>query len=355
MIALLSDSPYEGRSEEQQVAQQAEPSTDVESDVGMNDAGYGTDSSGTASTSLVSGARDYVFKNGCRYHKYHEGSYNFPNDDLEQERENMTHALITSFCHRLHFAPIGVNPQTVLDMGHCHANISGVDLSPIQPSWVPPNVRFIVDNLESLWPYPRRHFDYIHSRYIVMAIREWPKLIRQALTHLKPGGWMEMQEIHPRPYCHDASMPPDHLVAEYYLVSDGLASLGVNSDATTLLADMMRDAGFINVTTRTFPMPIGGWPKNKTLRRMGLDWRAILLDGAQPNVLGPMTRGLKWSREQVEMQLVKVRNAYMDEQVHSHMLLYVIYGQKPEGVDKGAGCQRFRIESGSLFLRLFPL
>ncbi|KAH8650253.1 methyltransferase domain-containing protein [Tricladium varicosporioides] len=344
MIALLSDSSYEGRSEEQQAVQQAEPSTDVESDVGMNDAGYGTDSSGTVSTSLASGTRDYVFENGRRYHKYHEGSYNFPNDDLEQERENMTHALITSVCHRLHFAPIGVNPQNVLDIGtgtgiwatamgdqYPSANISGVDLSPIQPRWVPPNVRFIVDDIESPWPYPRRHFDYIHSRHIVMAIRDWPRLMRQALTHLKPGGWMEMQEIHHRPYCHDASMPPDHLVAEYWsLVSDGLASLGVNSDATILLADMMRDAGFINVTTRTFPLPIGGWPKNKTLRRVGLDWRAILLDGAQPIALGPMTRGLKWNREQVEMQLVKVRNAYMDEQVHSYMLLHVIYGQKPE-------------------------
>ena len=29
----------------------------------------------------------------------------------------MAHALMTSFCDRLHFAPIGANPQNVLDMG----------------------------------------------------------------------------------------------------------------------------------------------------------------------------------------------------------------------------------------------
>jgi hypothetical protein len=28
------------------------------------------------------------------------------------------------------------------------ANILGVDLSPIQPEWVPPNVRFMVDDVE---------------------------------------------------------------------------------------------------------------------------------------------------------------------------------------------------------------
>ncbi len=28
------------------------------------------------------------------------------------------------------------------------SNILGVDLSPIQPEWVPPNVRFMVDDIE---------------------------------------------------------------------------------------------------------------------------------------------------------------------------------------------------------------
>lgn len=142
---------------------------------------------------------------------------------------------------------------------------------------------------------------------------------------------MEMQEIHYRPYCHDGSMPPDHSIAQYWrLVSDGLASLGVDSDATILLAGMMRDAGFINVTMRIFCVPIGKWPKNNVLKIVGLSWRVILLDGAQPIALGPLTRGLDWSREEVEMLLVEVREAYMDEGVHSYMPLYIVYGQKPE-------------------------
>lgn len=57
------------------------------------------------------------------------------------------------------------------------ANILGVDLSPIQPMWVPPNVKFMVDDVESPWLHARDHFDYIHSRHIVMAIRDWDKLM----------------------------------------------------------------------------------------------------------------------------------------------------------------------------------
>lgn len=54
------------------------------------------------------------------------------------------------------------------------------------------------------------------------------------------------------------SMPPDHPVAQYWgLVSAGLANLDVDSDATLLLADIMRDVGFVNATTRIFYVPIG--------------------------------------------------------------------------------------------------
>jgi hypothetical protein len=60
------------------------------------------------------------------------------------------------------------------------ANILGIDLSPIQPDWVPPNVRFMVDDAESPWLHPRNHFDYIHSRHTVMGIKDWPRLMRRS-------------------------------------------------------------------------------------------------------------------------------------------------------------------------------
>lgn len=56
------------------------------------------------------------------------------------------------------------------------ARILGNDLSPIQPSFVPPNVRFEVDDMEDVWTYTQK-FDFIHARYLVGSIRDWPKLI----------------------------------------------------------------------------------------------------------------------------------------------------------------------------------
>jgi hypothetical protein len=35
-----------------------------------------------------------MFENGRRYHRFREGAYNFPNDESEQEREDMKHAMM---------------------------------------------------------------------------------------------------------------------------------------------------------------------------------------------------------------------------------------------------------------------
>lgn len=103
--------------------QQAQNQIDVDSGAdaqslsSASESGYETDSMGSASMSLSSSVRDYAFENGRRYHKFREGSYNFPNDDSEQDREDMKHAMIVNLCQRLHFAPLGDNPQHILDMG----------------------------------------------------------------------------------------------------------------------------------------------------------------------------------------------------------------------------------------------
>jgi len=78
---------------------------------------YSADATSTGTTSISSGVRDFVFENNRRYHKYQEGRYLMPNDDEEQERENMKHALVLHLCGgKLHLAPLE-NPQRILDVG----------------------------------------------------------------------------------------------------------------------------------------------------------------------------------------------------------------------------------------------
>lgn len=101
------------QAEEQIIVDSADNSLDSKSD-----AGYESDGQTARSTSMESTVRDYMYENGRRYHRFREGTYNFPNDDVEQEREDMKHAMVKLLCsQKLHFAPLGDHPQEVLDIG----------------------------------------------------------------------------------------------------------------------------------------------------------------------------------------------------------------------------------------------
>ena len=102
--------------QQQSAAEQAITTIEAGSDT-YSDAGYESDSSSRASTSISSSVRDYAFENGRRYHSFRAGKYQFPNDESEQEREDMKHALIINLCGgKLHYAPFQ-NPQQILDIG----------------------------------------------------------------------------------------------------------------------------------------------------------------------------------------------------------------------------------------------
>ncbi|KAJ6026384.1 S-adenosyl-L-methionine-dependent methyltransferase [Penicillium canescens] len=55
--------------------------------------------------------------NGRRYHSYHEGEYLLPNDEMEQDRLDLTHHIYLMIMNgALHLAPVKT-PARVLDLG----------------------------------------------------------------------------------------------------------------------------------------------------------------------------------------------------------------------------------------------
>jgi hypothetical protein len=141
---------------------------------------------------------------------------------------------------------------------------------------------------------------------------------------------MECQEILHQPHCQDGTMKADNLVLEYWqLMMEALAQMSVDLFVSPLLADKMRQAGFVNVVEEILIVPIGSWPKEKHLKTVGLFWKAILLEGIQAIALGPLTRGHGWTKERVELWLVEVRKAYENSRTHMFMPLHVIWGQRP--------------------------
>ncbi|KAK2043154.1 S-adenosyl-L-methionine-dependent methyltransferase [Colletotrichum somersetense] len=313
----------------------------------QEDEGDGYETASTASSrgtsSLSSSVRDYNFENKRRYHKFKEGRYAFPNDDAEQEREDMKHAMVVTICGgALHSAPLK-NPHKILDIGtgtgiwaidmgdeYPEAKITGVDLSPIQPAYVPANVSFIVDDAEAEWLYPENSFDYIHLRHMGPAIKNWTKLFAQAYRTLKPGGWVEIQEIQWDYQCDDGTMPPGYAVKKMsQLLWQGLSNLGITQSPTNAIPQHLKDAGFLYEIHDIHKVPFGAWPKRQDLAKIGSYCKAVTYDGLYGITVGPLTRGLDWTAEEVEIFLIDVRKDLLNTSIHSYVFYHSIAGQKP--------------------------
>ena len=95
---------------------------------------------------------------------------------------------------KLHLAPISKDIERALDLGtgtgiwaidfadeFPNTTVLGTDLSPIQPSTVPPNCIFEVDDASDEWIYPPDYFDYVHIRSLFGSIEDWHTLYSRAL------------------------------------------------------------------------------------------------------------------------------------------------------------------------------
>jgi hypothetical protein len=75
----------------------------------------------------------------------------------------------------------GINKTSDFADEYPSAQVIGTDLSPIQPSFVPPNLRFEIDDATEPWVYPDNEFDLVHVRALYGAIADWPAFYSNAL------------------------------------------------------------------------------------------------------------------------------------------------------------------------------
>lgn len=310
-----------------------------------SDSAIGSDHS-AASTSITSSVFNYKYENGRRYHSFREGEYMLPNDEREQNRMDLHHHIFRlSLGGQLTRAPIPQDVQRVLDLGtgtgiwaidfadeYPNAIVIGNDLSPIQPAWVPANCKFIVDDAESDWIYrPEEAFDYIHGRSLGGSIRDWDRLYRQIYQNLKPGGWLEMQEYEVWIRSEDdPELLNAPVIAQWQeLVDKASIMFGKRLNIAESVKQRFIDAGFEDVRDDVYKVPIGTWPLDPKLKVLGLYQREQICDCVESVTLALLTRVLKWSNEETQVLIAKVRSDLRNKKQHLHSTFHFVYGRKP--------------------------
>lgn len=286
-------------------------------------------SAGRPSTqSLRASVYEFVEEHGRTFHRYKQGKYWLPNDELEQERLDLQHVIFTMrLGGNLGLAPVN-NPQSVLDLGtgtgtwaieyavkYPAAQVLGTDLSPIQPEYVPPNCRFEIDDAEDEWLYSET-FDYIHLRMMFHCFKDHADVMRSAFNHLRPGGYMEWQDWMGVLQSSDDSIRGTPIERWSQLYVEAGTRLGRDMLAPRKYKDWMIDAGFVDVVETRLAVPGNPWAKGKENKRMGFLQMTNFLDGLHAATMTLFTKGLGWTPDQVEVFLIEMRKAIKDPKHH---------------------------------------
>lgn len=258
-----------------------------------------------------------------------------PNDEAEQDRLDLQHHLfLLTLDGKLALAPIeemigGIH--NVLDIGtgtgiwaidfaitFPSADVIGTDLSPIQPVFVPPNCRFEVDDAEDEWVYSHK-FDYIHGRMLCSSFNSHVKVFESAFKFLRPGGWFEMQDFAFPFRCIDSSMQGTAFERWLEAINAGCSKLGKDLGRAPIYEKYMRDCGFVDVTQKVVPWPIGSWAKDEKLKTLGAWCKENVLSGLQGTSIAVLTRGLGLTAEEVEILLMEIRDSINSKSLHCYI------------------------------------
>ncbi|EWC44255.1 hypothetical protein DRE_01081 [Drechslerella stenobrocha 248] len=286
-------------------------------------------------------------ENGRRYNANSVGQseYQFPIDELEQDRLDLMHHVFKSLLHGdLYISPIGDHPQRILDIGtgtgiwaieiadrFPSASVIGTDLAPIQPTWVPPNLEFQIDDCQCDWTFGKNTFDFVHIRYLRAAISDWPRLYRQAYDALKPGGYFEFQDPELMFYTDDESLPADAALNQYInYFHDACHKAGKHTRGQPQsVKDELAKIGYIEINEDVRVCPQNPWPRDPHLRMLGRYSLLNLLDGLEGFAMKLFTGILKWKKEEVDMFVLNLKQESLNKRYHIYFNYYFVSGRKP--------------------------
>lgn len=298
-----------------------------------------TNSARNSTKSFTGSAVEQLFENGRRYCSE---SYYMPNDDEEQTRLAITHqAFLLLLDGQLTMSRVSHDLERILDIGtgtgewavamaerFPEAEIIATDISVCQPTDVPPNLFFELDDAQEEWTYSEP-FDLIHVRGLSGAFGDWPSIYAGACKHLRSGGYFEIADF--GAISLSESIPDSYLSIFNGACQSAAEKAGTPSGLEHLRKTVLERAGLSVVKSKVFDVPLGTWspdPRKKVLGKMTL---ISALEGLEAKSLRFLTRDLEWKEEDVRSLCDKVKEEIMRPGVRAFIPCQFVVARKVLG------------------------
>ncbi|KAM7200319.1 sam dependent methyltransferase [Naviculisporaceae sp. PSN 640] len=210
------------------------------------------------------------------------------------------------------------------------STVLGIDLFPPSITPVPRNCHFRVLDIESNldWDIPDESFDIIHTRMVLLLLRDARRVVERCFRALKPGGFVEFQEKQD-PYRTDDSNPAAQdtpLLRHSRLRMQAAQNCGLDRAVAGKVPAWMRQMGFGNVQVTEWKIPIGDWMESHEMKVAGQKFKECLEWGTLGISKKVLMEGLGWSEQQV---LDNVRETVQDlGSGRVYMQVLVVSGKK---------------------------
>lgn len=146
---------------------------------------------------------------------------------------------------------------------HPSCEVIGVDIVPIQPQEIPPNLTFECDDICQGLRFPDGHFDVIYSRNLCASITDWRVYLKELVRVLRPGGFLNCIE-------NDLSYAETHSSQNTALAqwNAGLIKTydkhNLNPRVASELSALLTECGLVDVQVQNFVIPGGSSPRSTT-------------------------------------------------------------------------------------------
>ncbi|EFX02935.1 methyltransferase type 11 [Grosmannia clavigera kw1407] len=221
------------------------------------------------------------------------------------------------------------------DFADLHPNVTviGTDISPIQPAWVPPNVKFQIDDFTQPWTFAEESVDFIYARWLIGCVTNWTALFKEAYRTLKPGGWIETFESDGFFESDDGTLTDKNASSQWgHIFSEATKKHGSTASFTVVRDKVqqksLREAGFVNIQENPIKCPFSEWPEDLKLKEIGLFTRAAW-EADPEGFIGYMAHSLGWTKEEITVYCAHMRRELRGLKIHLFYRVNAVWAQKP--------------------------